>query len=738
MREIFIPFCVFWMVLFAILALPACLYADVIHTRDGRHLEGEIIEETTEYVKLKMKFGTVTVDRQHIRSIERGGSKEEDFKKRYEKVDRNDTEELFKLAEWCSENGVEKGREQALNRILEIDPGNVRAMKALGYWRDEDGFWHKPGERPTPPEKEPVKEPPSTPEPRPQEYTEEEKAEQARADAALQKYKHMSDAELYELVKVLKGEHRWREVIVVVTEVMTREAHRNNPSFGYTLGRAYAHIGEMELALQICRESLPNVKIDPVFAKVEPAIKILMGTCHHKMGNLKEAIRLGEEAVAQDPSENLHYYNLGKFYLFDRQFAKMQECAQKGRDVSGDRSQFNRLLLAASLALQGKKEEARSLIELTLKRTPASYLAVSMMEFARAYAACADIDKASECMECYFSEYLKYQKKRNELKREIPTDPGFEPVLKAEKFAGLVAIDESADDSKWEFGVVKGGQEKSSDEVKKIQTKRNKKKGRGQLPPVLAPKDWIVIRTRNFDLLSNSLPERLEELAYRLEAMQAKYRQLFAAKDLELPRSTVKMFKNNAEFKAYMREKNLNLEHATAYFSSGDNELVCYDLFSVGMGHRQWGIIYHEACHQFMFAYLGGPHPMWLAEGLACYFETSEYRSGAVVKVGAMNYDRSAKSLQAVRNGTFIPLATFLDMNRSQFYSGDTLLNYAEAWHFIHFLLNRNKSTKKLFVEYLTTLRDTRDPAKARKESFDKVGLDKVERDFKDYILRGR
>ncbi len=719
------------------------LFADIVHTKDGRHLEGEIVEETEDYVKLKMKFGTITIERDNIKEIEKGASKEEDFKKRFAEIDKSDVRALFKLADWCREQNLAKHREEVLNAILKVDPANARAGKALGYKLGMDGHWHKqdkpPVEKKSTPKKttipKPDKREPALP---PEELTRDEKAEQERAEAAMEQYKSIPDGELKAFLQTLKKQHRWREVVVVVKEFYRRSPGMKNPSFGYTLANAYIHIGELELALATGRENLPYVKLDQRFARWAPMIKILMGCCHSKMGNLREAIKLGEQAVAEDPSAHLHFYNLGVFYLLGRNYKRAQECAEKGREISGDRSQFNRLLLAASLALRGKRVQAAALIDLTVRKTPAERLPVSSMDIARAYAACGDVENAAKYMEKYFAEFLKYQKKRNELKREVLTDPAFALVLRSRKFASVIAIDESADDRKWEFGVVKEAQRKSSDEVRKIRTGRTKKKGRGQLPPVLAPKDWVVIRTKNYDLLSNSLPERLEELAYRLEAVMHKYRELFDAKDLKMERQTVKMFKNREEFVAYVRKKKIDLENAQAYYSPRDKELVCYDRFSEGLGHKIFRVIYHEANHQFMFAYLKGPHPIWFAEGLACYFETAEYKWGKVVKVGAMNFERSNTVLNALRGGGYVPLKELLTMDRKDFYRGNVLLNYAEAWHFIHFLLNKSTATKKVFAEYLVTLRDTRDSGKAYDASFGKVGLDRLETEFKNYVLKGK
>lgn len=59
-----------WAGLLSLIAAVA-LWADVIHMKDGRNLQGEILSETDTEVKLKGKFGTLTLDRAQIKSIER-------------------------------------------------------------------------------------------------------------------------------------------------------------------------------------------------------------------------------------------------------------------------------------------------------------------------------------------------------------------------------------------------------------------------------------------------------------------------------------------------------------------------------------------------------------------------------------------------------------------------------------------------------------------------------------------
>lgn len=56
------------------------VYADIVYLKNGQRLEGKIIEETDNAVKLKIRIGQVTLQRQEIESIEKIELKAEGYK----------------------------------------------------------------------------------------------------------------------------------------------------------------------------------------------------------------------------------------------------------------------------------------------------------------------------------------------------------------------------------------------------------------------------------------------------------------------------------------------------------------------------------------------------------------------------------------------------------------------------------------------------------------------------------
>ena len=60
-----------FLVALIVFAVAVCAFADTVYLKDGRKLEGEIVREGEETIELKMKYGTMTIDRGDIERIEK-------------------------------------------------------------------------------------------------------------------------------------------------------------------------------------------------------------------------------------------------------------------------------------------------------------------------------------------------------------------------------------------------------------------------------------------------------------------------------------------------------------------------------------------------------------------------------------------------------------------------------------------------------------------------------------------
>ncbi|MBI4880735.1 MAG: hypothetical protein HY812_13915 [Planctomycetes bacterium] len=114
--------------------------ADTVYKRDGRTVEGEIIEETDQQVVVQTKFGPITVPRAEVLRIEKGKTLVQQFKERWEAVDQDDVLALLDLADWCGENSLSREALKVYRRVIRVEADNETARKALGEIY-VDGKW---------------------------------------------------------------------------------------------------------------------------------------------------------------------------------------------------------------------------------------------------------------------------------------------------------------------------------------------------------------------------------------------------------------------------------------------------------------------------------------------------------------------------------------------------------------------------------------------------------------------
>ncbi len=120
---------------------PRVSLADVVTKKDGRTVEGTITEKSASQVVVQTKFGAVTIPMADVAKIEEGGaSPADDFKRRWEEVDKKDPIALNELAEWCAESGLGREKAKVYRAILEVDPDHENARRALGFSK-VNGEW---------------------------------------------------------------------------------------------------------------------------------------------------------------------------------------------------------------------------------------------------------------------------------------------------------------------------------------------------------------------------------------------------------------------------------------------------------------------------------------------------------------------------------------------------------------------------------------------------------------------
>ena len=201
----------------------------------------------------------------------------------------------------------------------------------------------------------------------------------------------------------------------------------------------------------------------------------------------------------------------------------------------------------------------------------------------------------------------------------------------------------------------------------------------------------------------------------------------------EFPLAAI-VFRDKAAYEAFTRaELKSGAGSIVSFYSLQSNRIAMYDLTGLqalggGRGGRRGSpgeinqllarpeaeaavaTIVHEATHQL--AYNCGLHrrfadiPLWVAEGLAVYFETPDLKAGKGWRsIGAINRNRLDQFRKYQLDRPRDSLRTLLADDK-RFRDGRTSLDaYAEAWALNYYLL---KQRPKEYVAYLKRLSEKR------------------------------
>ena len=130
------------LLMFCIL-IPRAARADIVHLKNGRAMEGMILEESPEKVVLQLPFGEIGFPRASVLRIDRGTSTFEEYLDLRLELQRQDgtASEWLELARWAEQEGLDHSAREATLVAARLDPGLpglVPAMTALGYEYEEN------------------------------------------------------------------------------------------------------------------------------------------------------------------------------------------------------------------------------------------------------------------------------------------------------------------------------------------------------------------------------------------------------------------------------------------------------------------------------------------------------------------------------------------------------------------------------------------------------------------------
>jgi hypothetical protein len=160
----------------------------------------------------------------------------------------------------------------------------------------------------------------------------------------------------------------------------------------------------------------------------------------------------------------------------------------------------------------------------------------------------------------------------------------------------------------------------------------------------------------------------------------------------------VYLFNSESDYQAHVARHFPEFPLRRAIFVETDVELAVY---------AHWGDhvaedLRHEVAHGYLHSMV--PHlPLWLDEGLAEYFEVGRGQRG-------VNRPHVELLVGQAALGNWKPDLARLESLTDA--GGMTQLDYAEAWAWVHFLLNSPDDKRSLLTDYLAELR--RDKPEAR------------------------
>lgn len=203
------------------------------------------------------------------------------------------------------------------------------------------------------------------------------------------------------------------------------------------------------------------------------------------------------------------------------------------------------------------------------------------------------------------------------------------------------------------------------------------------------PTDFQVMRGQLVIRSDFPLPAQhrlFEELTARRRDLQERLRVPASDEPIQ-----VYLFDNANRFEAFVRLHHPRFPDRRAFFLETDSRLVVYAQW----GDRMAEDLRHEITHGYLHAVVPNL-PLWLDEGLAEYFEVPRGFRG-------LNRTHLEQLADRLRQGHWHPdlarleaLDPAIDMTQE---------DYAEAWAWVHFLLETPIEQYSLLPDYLADLR---------------------------------
>ena len=247
---------------------------------------------------------------------------------------------------------------------------------------------------------------------------------------------------------------------------------------------------------------------------------------------------------------------------------------------------------------------------------------------------------------------------------------------------------------------------------------------------------WLEVRTPHFLVVSNAAEKDARLAAHKFEAMRSLFQRVFPEADLDTASPILVL--------AVQDKRSLQALEPSAYLGNGQVNLIGYFLSAPertyilillnAPGTHPYAPIYHEYAH-FVFSRLHQWMPLWLIEGIAEYYQNTEFFEDHV-RLG-----KGDPGIQhTIDYNPLLPLSTLfgVDPNSSYYHEQDKgSIFYAESWALTHYLKDKDdrEGTHHL-NDYLDLLQKNVDPMAAAAQAFG--DLEQLELDLRRHAASGQ
>jgi len=129
----------------SLLLIPAAASADTVRLKTGGLIpQAQILSEDGDTVMLRTPGSRMGVPKDMIAGIEKAESVFDTYAKTRKGIKDKDAPGLFKLAQWCKDNGLREELHGTLCKVIEADPDHSAARRLLGHVRKGEGWEELP------------------------------------------------------------------------------------------------------------------------------------------------------------------------------------------------------------------------------------------------------------------------------------------------------------------------------------------------------------------------------------------------------------------------------------------------------------------------------------------------------------------------------------------------------------------------------------------------------------------